>query len=322
MAKELSASGVLACDNNPGELDSPAVTKTITIRRTVTRVCEVITDLNFTVPTQLPAPEVPEADGEILDLRNFNGDATVIIRKWAFLEEGQKGWLECLSTLKDGTAYTLQLMDGEPITANEVENGISRVLLREELEKLLHDSPLTIVFKTAVDACCEEGPVVVFPELELIYRQKFRDLTTFTDNDWNGWERGEAAYRDVDLINAHSGGNYFLVHDASDTRPGTLLTKEYDEFVVGVVYEFSVMVRRRNLLIPVPTLSLHASDGTTTIDVTDPVSFPTTTRFEPLRGTFISTARSMTLSVYTHQFVGPGGNGDDYDIDDLLVQGA
>jgi hypothetical protein len=139
-------------------------------------VCEVITDLNFTVPTHLPAPEVPEADGEILDLRNFNGDATVIIRKWAFMEAGQKGWLECLGTLKDGTAYTLQLMDGEPITANEVENGISRVLLREELEKLLHDSPLTIVFKTAVDACCEEGPVVVFPELKLALKKQLLEI--------------------------------------------------------------------------------------------------------------------------------------------------
>ncbi len=320
MAKELSASGVLSCDNNPGELDSPVVTKTITIRRTVTRVCEVITDLNFTVPTHLPAPEVPEADGEILDLRNFNGDATVIIRKWAFMEAGQKGWLECLGTLKDGTAYTLQLMDGEPITANEVENGISRVLLREELEKLLHDSPLTIVFKTAVDACCEEGPVVVFPELKLNVRMYFyRDLTDFNDQTLGRWTIGSGAPdpRDITIqhlaVGADGNPGYCLRNFTySQANVGPILQRAFDDLESGYTYRFSVYARRYSAQHNTPKLSLRKDD----VDET-PVLELVDLEWHTLSFTFVAGAAPVVLDIYSHE---ASGHGNDWFVDDLLVE--
>jgi hypothetical protein len=322
VAKELSASGVLSCDNNPGELDSPAVTKTITIRRTVTRVCEVITDLSFTVPTQLPAPEVPEADGEILDLRNFNGDATVIIRKWAFMEEGQKGWLECLGTLKDGTAYTLQLMDGEPITANEVENGISRVLLREELEKLLNDSPLTIVFKTAVDACCEDGPVITFPDTKFTIRTYYRDMTDFNDRTFGLWIKGAGAPDARDLtfesvgVEIDGTTNYAVKNFTySNNNIGQILYRAFDDLEAGTTYRFSVSVRRYNLSNPPPKLSLRVDD----VDKTDVVELTDVNTWVTLVGTFMPTGNSALLSLYSHE-LDAGIKGNDYLIDCLLVE--
>lgn len=175
MDKEVSGTQ-LSCDNGLGEIDSAAITKTTTIRRTVTHVCEVITDLSFSEPTQLSAPQVPEAQGGILDLNKFTGDATVNVKKWSFMAAGQRGWLEGKGTLQDGSPHTITLMDDEPITAGEVENGVSRVLPREELVKLRDGSQLTFVFKASVDACCEKGAVVVFPELTLTIKLRVIEI--------------------------------------------------------------------------------------------------------------------------------------------------
>jgi hypothetical protein len=115
------------------------------------------------------------------------------------------------------------------------------------------------------------------------------------------------------------GGNWVLVHDASDTRAGELMKKRYDGLNIGRTYEFSIRVKNRNGYLPVPTLSLQATDGLTVIRVTAPTQFYAQA-FVELKGTFQATASTMWLSVITYQSVPPGGDGDDYELDDALVR--
>lgn len=179
MTREMLSDANVLCDKSPGNLDNPRITKTITIKSTVTRTCEVLSDLEFSVPTLLSEPEILEADDHVLHLGTFTGDATVFVKKWSFMEVGHSGCLAVNGTLKDGSPYTVGLMIDEPITAQEVENGISRALAREELERFRHDSPLTVVFKTTVDACCEEGTVVVFPVLKVTVIKPLTEIGEF-----------------------------------------------------------------------------------------------------------------------------------------------
>ncbi|WP_338513542.1 hypothetical protein VRC24_18220 [Pseudomonas poae] len=170
MTQQLTSKSAVQCGHAPLELDRPEITRTVTTRSTVTRVCEVFTDLNLKVPSTLSTPEVFEAVEGVLDLCKLTGDATAKVKQWSFMAAGQKGWLECKGTLKNGSPYTITLMADEPITADDVEKGLSRVIPRTELAKLADNSQLVVVFKTSVDACCEEGPVVVFPELTLMVK--------------------------------------------------------------------------------------------------------------------------------------------------------
>ncbi|WP_338478008.1 hypothetical protein VRB67_16410 [Pseudomonas trivialis] len=176
MTQSLTSKSANQCGQPLPELNSPEITRTVTTRSTVTRVCEVFTDLKFSVPATSSIPEVSEAIEGVLDLGKFTGDATVKVRKWSFMTAGHKGWLEARGTLKNGSPYTITLMADEPITADEVENGVSRVIPRTELAKLADNSQLVFVFKTSVEACCEEGPMVVFPELELMVKLRLIEI--------------------------------------------------------------------------------------------------------------------------------------------------
>ncbi len=319
MAKELDTENQSSCDHTPQGFNNPTVTRTMTIKRT--ELCEVITNTNFSEDIKLHPPVVPQAKNGKLDPRTFSGDATVIVEPCGLIKKGQKGWLECKGKSDDGSEYTIILMDGELITADEEKNGVSRTLSRDELENYADEAELTFVFRVTTDACCKEGPEVTFPPLKLIYVEVFLDLTTFDNFYWNDWARGPAAYRNVDAEIQNLGGDFCLVHDAISTRAGELVNKQYYNLTVGKRYKFGISVGRRNTYPPVPTLSLIARlpNGSGQITVAGPSSFPSMT-FTLLEGTFVATAQHMLLAIVTHNAIGPKDDGDDYNISYIRVE--
>lgn len=296
------------------------VIKTTKIRRTVTRVCEVLTDLHFNEPVHLYAAEVPEANGDVLDLRTFSGDTTVILKKWSFMEVGEKGWLEVKGVLKDGSPHTVHLMTGEPITADEVENGLSRVLAREALQKFSDGSELIIVFRTSVNACAEEGPVIAFPELRLHLKLYcYQDLTNFDDRTLGLWIPGTGVVDPEDITFEHldigpdgNPGVAMCNNTHTNYSNGTILQRLFNDLESGYTYQFSASVRRRNVGQSSPKLSLR-KDRIEQVAVLELTDFD----WHTLSFTFVMGADPILLDIYSHE---ASGVGNDWYTENLLVE--
>ncbi len=312
----------------PPEAVIESMGKVVEVIYTVTTACKVQTSpplsLNISLPVRLETPNVrqatpPRTQNAILDTRTFTGDADSFIDSMWFLRAGQKCWLRAVGTHKNGNPYPFIVYAARTITAAEVPVGVDGPLLRSELDNLMNNTNLKLTFSLAADGSLNEK--VICPSRELTVRTlpPLNDFSTFTGGYWNGWVPGAAAYRPVDLIMSNIGGNWVLVHDASDTRAGELMVKRYDGLGVGSNYEFSIKVRNRNGYLPVPTLSLQATDGSTVINVTPATQFYSLA-FVELKGRFQATAPTMWLRVNTHQSVPAGGDGDDYEIDDIGVR--
>ncbi|KAB0516444.1 hypothetical protein [Pseudomonas extremorientalis] len=310
----------------PPEAVIESMGKVVEIIYTVTTACKVQTspplNLNVSLPVRLEAPNVleatpPRTQNAVLDLRTFTGNANSLEDTMWFLQAGQKCWLRADGTDKNGNAYSFNVYSARTITAAEETAGVAGPVLRSELDKLMDKTNLTLTFSVATDGSSTAN--VVCPPRDLTVLAPLYDLSPFTGGNWNGWGPGAAAYRPVDLLMMNLGGNWVLVHDASDTRAGELMKKRYDGLNIGRTYEFSIRVKNRNGYLPVPTLSLQATDGLTVIRVTAPTQFYAQA-FVELKGTFQATASTMWLSVITYQSVPPGGDGDDYELDDALVR--
>ncbi len=308
--------------------------KRVVIHYTVTSACKNATsddlELNISVPVRLPTPVVPEATRGILDLRTVLGDALITVndekfdKAWWFILAGQMGWLECRGIKEDGSPYTIKVMVNEPITENDVADGLSRVLRRQELDKLRNGTDLDVVFKGTTEIGGNVGSAIEFPLLHLAFRKLFRDETDFNpqgpDNGWNHWKKGAGATDSRDLVvkpGAGPGGQagyYLFDWGYTNTRdPITQrekLFKEYFELEEGNRYTFSAWVRDNSSARPAPRLVLVA-DG---VEIT-----PITTlgrNWDVLEGVFTATSAATRLSIDNLQM---GMSGNDFDVTSIVV---
>ncbi|MDD2049745.1 Ig-like domain-containing protein [Pseudomonas putida] len=97
----------------------------------------------------LQPPVVPQASGERLDLGKFQGDATVTVKPWLLIAEGQRYWIEVSGTLHSGAPYSFYAAQNQSVSASEVGTGLSRNVLRSELQQLAHNSALTVQVQVA-----------------------------------------------------------------------------------------------------------------------------------------------------------------------------
>jgi hypothetical protein len=290
--------------------------KTVTLRYDVTSPCKQATspdfNLQISVPKHWPIPQVLQATNDILDLRNFDDDGTVLVEPWnPWMVEGQRVWLSCAGTDKDGNCVVLDLMVGELVSEPNLDDGLTRDLPRKWLQSLKDFSTFSLICKVTLDGSESTDKAVVLTPRELTIRFAFDDLTTFDDGNWKDWERG-VDMRPQDLILQATGGTGHLVSDSANKPVGVLMTKYFDNLQPHVTYEFSLSVRRRNFLAPVPSLSLRA--GSTA--VTEHTFFPHMS-WKPLSGTFVATQPRMQLWVESHSF---SYDGNDFDIDDVRLR--
>ncbi|MDY7533637.1 hypothetical protein RGV33_18425 [Pseudomonas sp. Bout1] len=307
--------------------------KTITINYTVISACKHATseDLNLqiSVPVRLPTPVVPEAtppatQGGILDLRTFNGDAHITLEKWWFILEGQVGYMDCIGTKDDDSAYTIRVMIGEPITDIDVENGLSRVLKREELEKLRNETSLLVVFQATTQIGGTLSNSIEFPTLQLEFGKRFRDETDFDPDykGWNNWQKGAGATDPRDLELKYGAGPqstpmyYLFDWGYTNTRnPVTQrekLYKVYTELESGRSYRFSAWVHDNSGVNNKPRMVLVAQ-GVEVTPVTEPG-----TAWQLLQGVFVATSHTMRLSVDNLQMgIAPG---NDFEVTLLIVE--
>ncbi|QXI36896.1 hypothetical protein [Pseudomonas xantholysinigenes] len=117
---------------------------------------------------ELPTPEVPQAKDGVLDLTAFSGAATVKVLKstgsvWPLWAEKQTYWIVLEGTQTDGKEYTYYLANKEVLSEAQGRAGLNIELPRTQLERLKHNSTLTVTLKVGYDPSGIENDARVFP---------------------------------------------------------------------------------------------------------------------------------------------------------------
>ncbi|WP_017479731.1 hypothetical protein [Pseudomonas sp. PAMC 26793] len=141
------------------------------------------------------------------------------------------------------------------------------------------------------------------------------DHTTFTGSNLNGWARGPALSDDRDIAFRTYDGNT-VFHNYTyppGNKAGVILSKTFNNVVLGRRYEFSLSARRFEGWYFAPILSLSTSEGV----ITSQVTLSTPYEWVTVRGVFTTNNVSITLNVNSHY---PTHEGNDYEVDDILVR--
>ncbi|MET0934592.1 MAG: hypothetical protein ABWX83_01285, partial [Luteibacter sp.] len=112
---------------------------------------------------RLPLPLIREADGATLDLRLFDGDATIAVVPWPLIAQGQRVWLDAAGTRADGTKDRIAVLEASVLTSDDVGKGLEATLGRAWLDTLAENSTLTLTLSTAFDGSTDHAHAVAFP---------------------------------------------------------------------------------------------------------------------------------------------------------------
>jgi hypothetical protein len=121
---------------------------------------------------QLPRPRITQADdaSKVLNLSSFTGNAQVTVGTWPFSAARQRVWLRLEGKTSTGANYTIALQTGVELSAAQASNGLNETVLRSELEKLGHDSQLTVVCKVTFDGAADENSAIEFPRAAYTFK--------------------------------------------------------------------------------------------------------------------------------------------------------
>ncbi|PSS56413.1 hypothetical protein [Pseudomonas sp. BBP2017] len=136
--------------------------KTITVRYAVVRRGNpgVLSKALSLVVGELPQgalqpPSVPQASAGPLDLARFTGDASVTVKVWPLIAAGQRYWIKVSGTLENEAPYSFYVAQNQSVSDSEVGAGLSKSMLRTELERLGRNSQLTVQVQVAFGATVE-----------------------------------------------------------------------------------------------------------------------------------------------------------------------
>ena len=115
----------------------------------------------------LPTPAVEQATGSTLDLNTFAADATATVRAWPYIALGQPCWLWVTGVLEDGSAYSFEVLGGEPVTEAWLVNGVDTSLPREELQKLADCRDFEVHFAVNFNGQSDKASAKAFAPLVL-----------------------------------------------------------------------------------------------------------------------------------------------------------
>ncbi|NWB89794.1 hypothetical protein [Pseudomonas agarici] len=151
--------------------------QTVTVSYTVTQSSGVfwqspprlVTVLDI---SQLPRPMVEQATADKLDLNTFSGDADCLVEPWDYRALEQPCWLWVTGEQEDGSAYSFQVLEGEPLDAEWLETGVSTLLPRAQLQKLADCSRIEVHFAVNFNGVTDKPTATLFPTLTLEITQE------------------------------------------------------------------------------------------------------------------------------------------------------
>ncbi|MDD1016338.1 YncE family protein [Pseudomonas rubra] len=110
----------------------------------------------------LPAPFMPDAVDDVLDLAMFSGNPLVKITPWTFMAVGQRVWLRIRGVKDDGSAHEIVLWTNAPVVQAELTNGLAKAVPRSQLLNFKSGSAFTIELKVTFDRSGDENVSVIF----------------------------------------------------------------------------------------------------------------------------------------------------------------
>ncbi|ETK15433.1 hypothetical protein H097_23464 [Pseudomonas sp. FH4] len=142
----------------------------------------------------LPTPAVEQATGSTLDLNTFAGDATATESAWPYIALDQACWLWVTGVLESGSAYSFEVLEGEPVTEEWLASGVNTPLPRDELQKLADCRDVEVHFAVNFNGQSDKASAKAFPPLVLHVVQEDLDLDAPTVREavgeqltiWNG----------------------------------------------------------------------------------------------------------------------------------------
>lgn len=118
----------------------------------------------------LPAPQLPIAANDILNLDTLEVDPIITVATWPFIAVDQRLWLEMTGQV-NGQSVTRRLLQGTGVTDAQTITGLNHPVPRAQFLDLDNDSNLTIHLKVNFDAVTDapEGQALPFPSSRVIH---------------------------------------------------------------------------------------------------------------------------------------------------------
>lgn len=174
---------------------------------------------------RLPTPTIDRVTGDVLDPADLLPSDQTNTTAWALIALGQKISLTYKETKRDGTTgIVVEAYKGKEVTAEDL-GGIRHPVPLDKLLMVEDESTLEIEVKVSFDKT--ESEYRSLPKKVYTIEKGFDDLTTFTNNDMNGWE----FYRGFGTI-ANENGEYYA-QSIYVNGWGLLLKKSYTNIKSG-----------------------------------------------------------------------------------------
>ncbi|MNM63808.1 hypothetical protein D3C81_751830 [compost metagenome] len=120
-----------------------------------------------------PRPRIEEANGDVLDLRSFQGNALATVAKWNGINLRQRYWFRCRGVDHEGNDKTIVLAERQLVAPGEVDLGIRATLTRFELQGFADLSEIVLEMLVGLREDAEEAEAIRFP----LRRYQIRQLS-------------------------------------------------------------------------------------------------------------------------------------------------
>ena len=189
---------------------------------------------------RLPTPTIDRVTGDELDPADLLPTDHTRTTAWPLIAVGQRVDLTYREIKRDGSAgIIVEAYKGKEVTAEDL-GGIRHPVPLDKLLMLEDESTLEIEVKVSFDET--ESGYKSLPKKVYTIKKAFDDLTTFTNNDMNGWtffgERGQ-------IIN--EGGEYYAQSRNVNGAQSLTLRKSYNNIKSGELCVLSF-----DYLVPTP----------------------------------------------------------------------
>ncbi|WP_282384548.1 MULTISPECIES: hypothetical protein [unclassified Pseudomonas] len=172
---------------------------------------------------RLPTPTIDRVTGDELDPADVLPTDHTRTTAWPLIALGQKIWLTYREIKRDGsTGIVEEAYKGKEVTAEDL-GGIRHPVPLDKLLMLENESTLEIEVKVSFDET--ESGYKSLPKRMYPNKKGFDDLTTFTNNDMNGWSLHGS------IIN--ESGEYYAQSRFSNEEHDLVLTKSYQNIQSG-----------------------------------------------------------------------------------------
>ncbi|MEN5151564.1 hypothetical protein [Pseudomonas orientalis] len=122
--------------------------------------------------TGLPKPGIEQATGDRVDLNTFGDDATAVVSIWHYAMEQDCCWVWVTGTREDGSSCLFYVLEGKPLTAAWLRDGVDTPIARTKLQKLADCSEFNLHFAANFDGQCALDTAVEFPVVTFSIEQE------------------------------------------------------------------------------------------------------------------------------------------------------